>query len=143
MGAARRAGAIGVSGEFGGGGTATVDSMAITARALDSLMVALGVVDAPVLGAGEKPSAPTRLLSLSRHSQGLYATRRGWFEPAVRLGDSVISGQLAGWYHDLEQLDVAEEALPFAESGIVLSRRLHTMCEAGDCLMQVAEPIDG
>lgn len=143
MGAARRAGAIGVSGEFGGGGTATADTMAITARALDRLMMALGVVDAPVLGSASKPPAPTRLLSLSRHSQGLYATRRGWFEPAVRLGDSVTSGQLAGWYHDLERLELAEEALHFAESGIVLSRRLHTMCEAGDCLMQVAEPVDG
>ena len=143
MGAARRAGAIGVSGEFGGGGTATVDTMAITARALDSLMTALGVVDAPVLGPASKSPAPTQLLSLSRHSQGLYATRRGWFEPAVTLGDSVNAGQLAGWYHDLERLDVTEEALHFAESGIVLSRRLHTMCEAGDCLMQVAEPIEG
>lgn len=143
MGAARRAGAIGVSGEFGGGGTATVDSMALTARALDSLMVALGVVEAPVLAPEAEAAGPTRLLSLSRHSQGLYATRRGWFEPAVRLGDSVSAGQVAGWYHDFERLDLAEEALHFAEGGIVLSRRLHTMCEAGDCLMQVAEPVDG
>ena len=142
MGAARRAGAIGVSGEFGGGGTATVDSMALTARALDRLMVALGLVEAPVLAPEAEPATPTRLLSLSRHSQGIYATRRGWFEPAVKLGDNVSAGQLAGWYHDLEQLDLAEEALHFAESGIVLSRRLHTMCEAGDCLMQVAEPVD-
>jgi uncharacterized protein len=142
MGAARRAGAIGVSGEFGGGGTATVDSMAVTSRALDRLMVALGVVEAPVLAPEAEPAAPTRLLSLSRHSQGIYATRRGWFEPVVRLGDSVSAGQLAGWYHDLERLDLAEEALHFAESGIVLSRRLHTMCEAGDCLMQVAEPVE-
>ncbi|CAN7527520.1 succinylglutamate desuccinylase/aspartoacylase family protein [Mesorhizobium sp. LjNodule214] len=143
MGAARRAGAIGVSGEFGGGGTATVDSMALTARALDRLMVALGVVERPVLAPEAVPAAPTRLLSLSRHSQGIYATHRGWFEPVVRLGDSVTSGQLAGWYHDLERLDLAEEALHFAEGGIVLSRRLHTMCEAGDCLMQVAEPVEG
>lgn len=143
MGAARRAGAIGVSGEFGGGGTATIDSMALTARALDSLMVALGVVEASVLAPEAVPAAPTRLLSLSRHSQGIYATRRGWFEPAVRLGDNVTSGQLAGWYHDLARLDLAEEALHFAEGGIVLSRRLHTMCEAGDCLMQVAEPVEG
>ncbi|WP_192180695.1 succinylglutamate desuccinylase/aspartoacylase family protein [Mesorhizobium amorphae] len=142
MGAARRAGATGISGEFGGGGTATVDSMALTARALDSLMVALGVVEAPVLAPEAESAAPTRLLSLSRHSQGIYATRRGWFEPAVRLGDNVTSGQLAGWYHDLERLDLAEEALHFAEGGIVLSRRLHTMCEAGDCLVQVAEPVE-
>jgi uncharacterized protein len=143
MGAARRAGAIGVSGEFGGGGTATVDSMALTARALDRLMIALGVVEVPVLAPVAAPAAPTRLLSLSRHSQGIYSTRRGWFEPAVRLGDTVSAGQLAGWYHDLERLDLAEEALHFAEGGIVLSRRLHTMCEAGDCLMQVAEPVEG
>ena len=50
MGAARRAGVIGLSGEFGGGGTATVDSMAITARAIDNLLIALGVVAEPVLG---------------------------------------------------------------------------------------------
>ncbi|OBQ80371.1 succinylglutamate desuccinylase/aspartoacylase family protein [Mesorhizobium sp. WSM3873] len=143
MGAARRAGAIGVSGEFGGGGTATVDSMTLTARALDRLMVVLGVVAAPVLTSDAEPAKPTRLLSLSRHSQGIYSTRRGWFEPAVRLGDRVSAGQLAGWYHDLERLELAEEALHFSESGIVLSRRLHTMCEAGDCLMQVAEPVEG
>ncbi len=143
MGAARRAGAIGVSGEFGGGGTATVGSMALAARAIDCLMIALGVVEAPMLAPDAAPAAPTRLLSLSRHSQGVYATRRGWFEPAVTLGDHVSAGQLAGWYHDLERLESAEEALHFAEGGIVLSRRLHTMCEAGDCLMQVAEPVEG
>lgn len=139
MGAARRAGAIGVSGEFGGGGTATVDSMAQTAGAVDRLLIELGIVREPVLGAHAQPSRPMQLLSLSRHSQGIYATRRGWFEPAVTLGDHVAAGQLAGWYHDLERLEEPEAELRFAEAGIVLSRRLHTMCEAGDCLVQVAE----
>ena len=49
----------------------------------------------------------------------------------------------AGWYHDFEALERPEEPLAFAEGGIVISRRLHTMCEAGDCLMQIAEPIGG
>ncbi len=141
MGAARRAGAIGISGEFGGGGTATVDSMTITARAIDNLLLAAEVIDEPMLAPPSGPVDATQLLSLSRHSQGIYATRRGWFEPATRLGERVAAGQLAGWYHDLERLDVSEEALHFAEAGIVISRRLHTMCEAGDCLMQVAEPV--
>ncbi|MBE1205229.1 succinylglutamate desuccinylase/aspartoacylase family protein [Aminobacter carboxidus] len=141
MGAARRAGAIGISGEFGGGGTATIDSMAITARAIDNLLIAADVTGEPVLASPSGPVDETRLLSLSRHSQGIYATRRGWFEPATRLGDRVTAGQLAGWYHDLERLDLPEEALHFAEAGIVISRRLHTMCEAGDCLLQVAEPV--
>jgi predicted deacylase len=139
MGAARRAGTIGLSGEFGGGGTATVDSMVLTARAIDNLLLALGSVDGPVLGDGAPPAGPMRLMSLARHSQGIYATRRGWFEPAVRLGETVTAGALAGWYHDLERLEAAEEPLHFAEGGIVISRRLHSQCEAGDCLLQVAE----
>ena len=141
MGAARRAGAIGVSGEFGGGGTATVDSMALTACAIDNLLVAAGIIDSPVLGAEQPPAGPMQLLSLARHSQGIYATRRGWYEPAVRLGARVAAGDLAGWYHDLERLEAPEEPLLFAEGGIVISRRLHTYCEAGDCLIQVAEPV--
>ncbi|MDW6022939.1 succinylglutamate desuccinylase/aspartoacylase family protein [Mesorhizobium sp. BAC0120] len=139
LGAARRAGVVGLSGEFGGGGTATVDSMAITARAIDNLLVALGVVQTPVLGGQAAAPEPMRLMSLTRHSQGIYASRRGWFEPAVRLGDKVTEGQIAGWYHDLERLEAEAEELRFAEAGIVISRRLHTMCEAGDCLVQAAE----
>ena len=141
MGAARRAGCVGISGEFGGGGTATIDSVAATARIIDRLLINVGVIATPVLSHGAAGAEATQLLSLARHSQGIYATRRGWFEPAVRLGDKVEEGQLAGWYHDFERLDEAEEPLRFADGGIVISRRLHTMCEAGDCLLQAAEPI--
>jgi len=142
MGGARRSGAIGLSGEFGGGATVTPASMRYTMTAIDNLLQAAGATDEPILNAGRPQEKAIQLLSLSRHSQGIYATRRGWFEPAAGLGDRVSAGQLAGWYHDLERLDAAEEPLTFAEAGIVLSRRLYTMCEAGDCLIQVAEPIE-
>ncbi len=142
MGAASRAGAIGLSGEFGGGGTVSPDSMEFTAGAIDRLMLAMGIVSAPVLSRRlpETPP-PLQLLSLSRHSQGIYASRRGWFEPAVPLGATVSAGDCAGWYHDLERLDQPEEVLHFAEAGIVISHRLHCDSQAGDCLIQVAEPI--
>lgn len=142
MGAARRAGVIGLSGEFGGGGTATPHTMAATARAIDGLLLGLRVIEAPVLGAVPTvPPGPMQLLSLARHTQAIYATRRGWFEPAVDLGARVAAGDLAGWHHDLERLDSPEEPLRFAEGGIIISHRLHTLSEAGDCLIQVAEPI--
>ena len=143
MGAAQRAGAVGLSGEFGGGGTVSPESMRFTARAIDGLMTTLAIVETPVLtGSAPERSGPLQLLSLSRHSQGIYATRRGWFEPAAKLGDQVAAGQVAGWYHDLERIDAPEEALLFAESGIVISHRLHCDSQAGDCLIQVAEPIE-
>ncbi|AOF88488.1 succinylglutamate desuccinylase/aspartoacylase family protein [Sinorhizobium sp. RAC02] len=144
MGAAGRAGAIGLSGEFGGGGTVTPETMAFTAGAIDRLLVALGLVEAPVLSGASLPAPPAlQLLSLSRHSQGIYASRRGWFEPAAALGTRVAAGDRAGWYHDLERLEQPEEELRFAEGGIVISHRLHCDSQAGDCLIQVAEPIDG
>ena len=144
MGAAGRAGTIGLSGEFGGGGTVTPESMAFTAAAIDRLLVALGLVQAPVLSRRPLAAMPDlQLLSLSRHSQGIYADRRGWFEPAVSLGARVTAGDLAGWYHDLERLEQPEMELHFAEGGIVISHRLHCDSQAGDCLIQVAEPISG
>lgn len=142
MGAAGRAGATGLSGEFGGGGTVTPESMAFTAASIDRLMVDLGLVETPVLSRSPLLAPPPlQLLSLSRHSQGIYAERRGWFEPAASLGARVKAGDTAGWYHDLERLNSREEALHFAEDGIVISHRLHCDSQAGDCLIQVAEPI--
>jgi predicted deacylase len=139
MGAARRAGAIGISGEFGGGGTTTPESMAATESAIDNLLLALGVTETPMFRRSPTPAAPMRMLALSRQSQAIYAVRRGWFEPARPLGALVAVGDIAGFMHDLERPDAPEERLSFAEGGVVLSHRLHTMCEAGDCLMQVAE----
>jgi uncharacterized protein len=44
-----------------------------------------------------------------------------------------------GVHHSLDL--AADEPFRFAEHGIVISHRPHTMSEAGDCLIQVAEPI--
>jgi len=141
MAAATRAGAIGVSGEFGGGGTVTPDSMSGTALAINNLLQATGLCDCTFLPTVRKTES-TQLLQLNAHDQAIYATRRGWFEPAVDIGADVQAGDLAGWYHDFQRINEAEEALHFQTSGIVISRRLHTDCEAGDCLIQVARKID-
>jgi predicted deacylase len=54
----------------------------------------------------------------------------------------------SGVFHTLDlcdasrRLEDAAEELRFSEGGVVLSHRLHTMCEAGDCLIQVAQPVE-
>jgi predicted deacylase len=141
MGAAARAGTIGLSGEFGGGGTVTPATMRGASAAIDALLLALGIIDAPLLGPA--PAAkPMCLLSLARHDQAIYATAPGWFEPAVEVGAEVAVGDLAGWMHDLDRLETAEAPLRFAEAGVVISHRLHSRCEPGDCLIQVAEVLE-
>ena len=139
MGAARRAGSIGISGEFGGGGTATVDSVAATARAIDRLLINRRDRSARAVRWGRRCEA-TQLLSLARHSQGIYASgadgsnprsawETRWKKARLRVGIMTSNGSRS------------EQPLRFAEGGIVISRRLHTMCEAGDCLVQAAEPM--
>lgn len=142
MGAAARSGCIGVSGEFGGGATTTPATMACTMAAVDRLMMTLGITDAPVLSPALPEPPAMRLLSLARHDQMIFATRPGWYEPAVDVGAEVGAGDLAGWYHDLDRLEEEAEELRFAEGGVVISRRLHTMCEPGDALIQVAAPVE-
>jgi predicted deacylase len=142
MAAAARAGAIGLSGEFGGGGTVTPETMAATSEAIDNLLLTLGVVEDRVLSPQSVDRGPMQLLALDSHEQSIFATRRGWFEPSVVLGARVETGDVAGWYHDLSRIDMPEETLRFQQSGIVIAHRLPADSEAGDCLIQVARPIE-
>jgi predicted deacylase len=141
MAGAARAGAIGLSGEFGGGGTVTPQTMALTARAVDRLLIVLGVITSPVLGPHAPVEGTTELLALQSHAQAVFATRRGWFEPAVAPGARVTAGDVAGWYHDFERPEAPEETLHFPADGIVISQRLHADCQSGDCLVQVGRPL--
>ncbi|MGI9500291.1 MAG: succinylglutamate desuccinylase/aspartoacylase family protein, partial [Geminicoccaceae bacterium] len=137
IGAAFRAGIPSVSGEFGGGATVTPLTMRLTAEAVDRLLMHQGVIDRPVLMPDASPPQETVPLGLDRQSLFVYALKEAWFEPAVDLGEQVTAGQLAGWMHDLKELDRPAEELRFAEAGIVLALRLHTHCQAGDCLAAV------
>lgn len=136
MAAALRAGCIGLSGEFGGGATVTPHTMALTARAVDNLLLALGITTRRILTEADV-ALETQLLELGGQSFFVYAERGGWFEPAVETGDPVKAGDTAGWLHDLETPLAEPEVLFFREDGIVLSRRLHTHCQTGDCLMNL------
>jgi len=137
--AAARAGVIGLSGEFGGGATVTPRSMEGAMSAIDNLLIALEMTSEPVL-LEERRYSETSLLALTSHDQAIYADRPGWYQPACEVGDRVMEGDIAGWYHDFNRLDAPEQILRFGKAGIVLSQRLHAMSQAGDCLVQVAVP---
>jgi predicted deacylase len=137
--AAARAGVIGLSGEFGGGATVTPSSIKGAMSAIDNLLLATGSVSEPIL-LDERLHSETQLLALHNHDQAIYADRPGWYQPARDIGDKVEAGEVAGWYHDFNRLDAPEQVLRFGRAGIVLSQRLHAMCQTGDCLVQVAVP---
>jgi len=138
MAAALRAGCIALSGEFGGGATATKTSMAVTQRAVDNLLQAVGLTSRPILYLEADRGPETVILSTGGQSLFVYAEREGWFEPAVDIGDTVAAGDICGWLHDLERPLEEPLVLRFQEGGIVLTRRLHTHSQSGDCLMNLA-----
>lgn len=144
MAAAARAGILGLSGEFGGGGSVNPETLATLEHALDKLLSELRITSRRVFEPRATPSShlgPLRLLSLTSHEQAIFATRRGWFEPAADIGDAVVHGQVAGWFHDFQDITAEQIELRFKTSGVVISRRLDVDCEAGDCLIQVGVPI--
>ena len=146
MGAAARAGVIGLS--AASSAAAARRRRAIDGdhrgRAIDSLLLALGVIDAPVLGAGAASPAPMRLLSLARHSQGDLCHRAAaGSSRRSRLGDSVEAGQLAGWYARPRTAGGGGGAAAFRRGRHRdLAPAAHRCAKPGDCLMQVAEVLD-
>ncbi len=141
IGAAFRAGIPSVAGEFGGGATVTPETMRLTAAAVDRFLMHQTVVDQPILLPKASPPEATVSLGLDRQSLFVYALREAWFEPAVTLGEKVETAQRAGWLHDLKEIDRPAEELHFEEGGIVLALRLHTHCQAGDCLVAVGRSL--
>ncbi|ETA49426.2 deacylase [Rhodobacteraceae bacterium PD-2] len=141
MAGAIRAGAIAISGEFGGGASLTPQSVALTAQAINGVLVAAGLLDAPLLPSTATPHR-TVFLTLNEYEQAIYAPHRGWFEPAVEIGDTVRPGDLAGHFADFERPLDPPVALHVARAGVVMSRRLHVDCLPGDCLLQVGKFAD-
>jgi uncharacterized protein len=140
MAAAKRAGCIGLSGEFGGGATVTPRTMALTGSAVDNLLLTLGITDRRYLSMDNMAPGETRVITQRSQALFVHAEREGWFEPAVDVGDAVTKDQIAGWLYHLERpLEVPLE-LRFKDSGIVLSRRLHTHSMAGDTLLNLGQP---
>ena len=137
VGAAFRARIPHVSGEFGGGATVTPKTMRLTGEAVDRFLIDQGVISRPILVPDAASPNETVLLGLDRQSLFVYALREAWFEPAVDLGERVEAGKLAGWLHDLKEVTRPAEELHVEEGGIVLALRLHTHCQAGDCLVAV------
>jgi predicted deacylase len=139
MAAAYRAGLVGISAELGGGATVTPDTMRLTMTVLDRLLMGIGITDKPLLSSQGPATKKTKFLHQAGQDHFVFAPKRGWYEPAVRLGEIVEVEQVVGWYHDLETPEVAPLELKSVSGGIVAARRLHAHVEGGDCLFTLFE----
>ena len=134
--AALRRGLVSLGGEFGGGGSVSLEGVRIVERGLRNVLIHAGCMD-PKPGAGE-PAAPTRVMEVRNRDYFVLAPEAGLFEPVVRLGDVVQPGQLCGQVHFVD--NPAREPVPahFRAAGTVISQRHFGRVERGDCVAHVA-----
>lgn len=133
--AAARQGLVSLGGEFGGSGNVDSDCVAMLSRGVQRFLRHTGVLAKaePV-----EPSRGTRLMEVSSRDHYVYAPTPGLFEHAVRLGDTVRRGDVAGWVHFVD--DPLRPAVPchFRRDGLVVCQRHFGRVERGDCVAHLA-----
>jgi uncharacterized protein len=133
--AAMARGVAALGGEFGGGGEVSVEGIALIERGLRNTLAHLKITAPPP---GHDPAPPTRLIQVPGRDHFVYAPEPGLFEPAVRLGEQVEAGQLAGQVHFVDNPARAPVPCHFRAGGMVVCKRHFGRVERGDCVFHLA-----
>jgi predicted deacylase len=124
-------------GEFGGYSTVNPDGLSIVENGLERVLHALGV-----LPRADTPPTEhdTQMMQVEGEKHYVFTPVRGVFEPAFRLNDEVIEGQLAGRVFDPHAPWNPPVTLNFLGAGTVMCVRSFAGVEPGDCVALLASP---
>ncbi|MBP1317967.1 succinylglutamate desuccinylase/aspartoacylase family protein [Herbaspirillum sp. 1130] len=123
--------------EMAGGGRVNIEALELCREGVRDVLAFWGVLEKT--SSKERP-ATTKFYAMTGANAYVLATETGVFEPAVRLGDQVEVGALAGYIHFLSAPHKAPAPLHFKESGIVYSlRQLGTVAPGTSCAV-IATP---
>jgi len=135
-----RAGLVTVATELGGGGSVSLEGLAVCRRGVRKVLAHLGVLP-PV---NEAPrGSPRRLLELPGSDAFVYATADGVFEHFHPHGQEVKAGEPAGRIHCPWDPARPVETLHYRADGIVYARRQPGRVRPGNCCLAVAAPYRG
>jgi len=135
---AAAAGLTVVGTEMAGGGTVSIDALALCRRGIRNVLAHVGVLPGQV---AELPDEAPELFHLSSDAH-LICEEHGIFEPLHRLGARVEKGQLAGRIHFITRPDRKPVDMFFGASGIVYGRRQPGRVRPGNCCLVVASPYE-
>ena len=138
--AACRAGLVTVGTEMGGGGTVSLEALAVCRRGVRNVLAHLGVL-AP--GEPQPRRSDGRIIELPGSSAYVYATLDGVFEPFHANGREVHAGEPAGRIHCPWDPARPPETLHYQADGILYGRRQPGRVRPGNCCLVVAAPYRG
>lgn len=135
-----RAGLITVATEMGGGGTVSIEALALCRRGVRNVLAHLGVLP-PERAA--PPRSNGQLLELPGTKAWVFATMDGIFEPFHVNGREVRAGEAAGRIHCTWDPARPPETLYYQADGILYGRRQPGRVRPGNCCLTVAAPYRG
>jgi predicted deacylase len=139
--AALRRGLVSLGGEFGGGGSVSVEGVRIVERGIRRFLVHAGCMPADALPADALPA--TRVVEVRNRDYFVLAPDAGLFEPFVELGDVVEAGGPCGQVHFVDDPGRDPAVARFRTSGTVISKRHFGRVERGDCVAHLATDWNG
>jgi predicted deacylase len=138
--AACRAGLVTVGSEMGGGGTVSIEALAVCRRGVRNVLAHLGVLP-PEAAAARRGDG--RVLELPGTKAYVFATMDGIFEPFHVNGHEVRAGEPAGRIHCTWDPGRPPETLAYQADGILYGRRQPGRVRPGNCCLVVAAPYRG
>ncbi len=139
--AALRHGLVSLGGEFGGGGSVSLEGLRIVERGIRRFLGHAGCMPGEARPA-EAPSA-TRVVEVRSRDYFVLAPDAGVFEPLVALGATVEAGDACGQVHFVDDPGREPVVARFRASGTVISQRHFGRAERGDCVAHVATDWQG
>ena len=134
--AAAQAGLTVVGTEMAGGGTVSIDALALCRRGIRNVLAHLGVLAG---GGGLAPETPSPVYELTPRAH-VIVEDDGVLEPFHTLGTEVSAGERAGRVHFLTQPGRQPVDIHYRADGIVYGRRQPGRVRPGNCCLVVATP---
>jgi N2-acetyl-L-2,4-diaminobutanoate deacetylase len=144
--AVEEAGKVFVSTELGGGGTATVQSVAVTVRGVRGFLAHAGVLAKPeelnVRNAGANAARTTTLLDMPDGNCYTTSEHEGLLELCKELGDTVESGEVIALVYDATRTGLLPVEYRARCSGLLAARHFPGIVKIGDTVAVVAKVVE-
>ena len=134
-----RRGILSLGTEIGGWGRVSVEGVRIGERGVRNMLKHLGMTSGKVDTVQRSGAKATRHMMVRDASCYSFAPAGGIFEPSHLAGDSVKTGQSAGFLHFIEDLDRAPLEVHYGASGVLWMASGPGRVQRGDCVAVVMQ----
>lgn len=140
--AVEEAGKVFVSTELGGGGTATVESVAVAMRGVRGFLAWAGVLSTQDANPSHAATRTTTLLDMPDGTCFTTSEHDGLLEPCKDLGETVGKGEVIARIYDATRTGAPPVEYHARRSGLLAARHFPGLVRIGDTVAVVADIVE-